>query len=184
MLLALLLASTLGDRIAGRADAALGGEARDCSSFARTIYAREGIDLAALPARPGENGVSNIHRLARARRALRARPRKGDLVFFRDTTTRGGLTHIGIVDDVDGGRATFVHRSNSGVIRSRLDLRHPRSRRTNDVLRRSPRRLTGELVVGFASPDGLTASRARTPYRRAGTAGRSLRGSARTRRRS
>lgn len=180
MLLALLLATTLGDRIADRAH--MVRTASDCSSFARAVYASEGIDLRALPARPGENGVTNIHRLARARRALRRAPEPGDLVFFRDTTSRGGLTHIGIVDHVDGVTATFVHRTNHGIVRSRLDLRHPRSRKTNDVLRKSPRRLTGELVAGFASPDRLSAPR--TPSRPAGTASRSARGSGRTGRRS
>ena len=165
MLLALLLASSLGARIADRAGSAAGLDSvhrlsrdanDDCSGFARWIYAREGVDLAALPARPGENGVSNIRRLAAARRALRVRPRRGDLVFFRDTTRRHGLTHIGVVDWVGpGGRATFVHRSNKGIVRSRLDLRHPHLARTNDYIRRRPRRLTGELAAGFASPDPL-----------------------------
>ncbi|MCA1826688.1 MAG: NlpC/P60 family protein [Myxococcales bacterium] len=186
MLLALLIASSLGDRIADRAGAFVGVATRsDCSAFTRAIYGHEGIDLAASPARPGENGVTNIHRLARSRRALHSRPRRGDLVFFRDTTSRGGLTHIGIVDSVDGGgRATFVHRASRGVVRSRIDLRHPRSLRSNDVLRKSPRRLAGELVAGFASPDRLSGSRPRTPYRRVDTASRSARGSGRNRRRS
>ena len=195
MLIALLIASNLGARIADRAHAAAGlASVRelspdandDCSGFAGVIYRRQGIDLAALPARPGENGVANIHRLARARRALRSRPRAGDLVFFRETTARGGLTHIGIVDEVGpAGRATFVHRAGSGIVRSRLDLRHPHQRRTNDVLRRGPHpRLAGELVAGFASPDRLTASPARTRYRPADTAARSARGAGRSRRHS
>src|SRR5260221_2699605 len=165
MLLALLVASALGDRIADRAAAAAGLDSvhelsrvanDDCSGFARVIYGREGVDLAALPSRPGENGVTNIRRLATARRALRQRPRRGDLVFFRNTTSRRGYTHIGVVDRVGpGGRATFVHRSGSGIVRSRLDLRDPRLARTNDWIRRSPRKLAGELVAGFASPEPL-----------------------------
>ena len=165
MLLALLIASALGNRIADRAGAAAGLDSvhelsrtanDDCSGFARVIYGREGVDLAALPAHPGENGVSNIRRLAAARRALRKRPRRGDLVFFRNTTSRRGLTHIGVVDSVDArGRATFVHRSNRGIVRSRLDLRHPHLARTNDWIRRRPRKLTGELVAGFAAPEKL-----------------------------
>ena len=165
MLLALLLASTLGDRIAQRASAAAGLDSvhrisrkanDDCSGFARVVYGGEGVDLAVLPARPGENGVTNIRRLAASRRALRSRPRRGDLVFFRNTTSRGGYTHVGVVDRVTrDGRATFVHRSGHGIVRSRIDLRHRHDARTNDWIRRTPRKLSGELVAGFASPDLL-----------------------------
>jgi hypothetical protein len=129
----------------------------DCSGFVRAIYAREGIELHALPERPGENGVSNIRRLAAARRALRRRPRPGDLVFFRDTTQRKGLTHIGIVESVRGGEVTFAHRAGAGIVRSRLDLRHPHLRARNDVIRRGPGRprLAGEQLAGFAAPEPL-----------------------------
>jgi cell wall-associated NlpC family hydrolase len=163
-MLFLLLASMLGSRLAEHAQSAAGLRSvrqlsrtatDDCSGFVRTIYAREGVDLRALPARPGENGVAYLHRLARARRALRRTPRPGDLVFFRNTY-RPGLSHVGIVDTVRGSEVRFVHRTRSGIVRSRLDLRHPRARDRNDVLRRAPRALTGELVAGFAAPDPLT----------------------------
>jgi hypothetical protein len=86
---------------------------------------------------------------------LRPRPRPGDLVFFRDTW-RHGLSHVGIVQRVRGSEVTFVHRAGRGIVRSRLDLRHPHARQGNDVLRKAPRRaLTGELLVGFAAPDPL-----------------------------
>jgi hypothetical protein len=121
----------------------------------RAIYGREGVELAALPARSGENGVSYIHRVAAARRALRKRPKPGDLVFFRNTY-RKGLSHVGIVESVRGSEVTFVHRASKGIVRSRLDLRRPHARARNDVLRRGPRpALTGELLAGFAAPDSL-----------------------------
>jgi hypothetical protein len=81
-MLLLLLASLLGSRLAQHAQSAAGLRSvwqlsrtatDDCSGFVRTIYAREGVDLTVLPALPRENGVSNLHRLARARRALRVR---------------------------------------------------------------------------------------------------------------
>jgi cell wall-associated NlpC family hydrolase len=164
-MLLLLLASVLGSRLAEHAHSAAGLRSvrqlsrtatDDCSGFVRTIFAREGVDLTALPPRPRENGVSWLHRVARERRALRRVPRPGDLVFFRDTY-RPGLSHVGIVDSVRGPEVTFVHRTRGGIVRSRLDLRRPHARGRNDVLRRSPRRaLTGELLAGFAAPDPLT----------------------------
>ena len=146
MLLALLLSSLLGHRIAHDA-ARTPGAHLDCSGFARAVYAREGVKLT--------GSVRDIHREARKRHALRKKPRPGDLVFFRNTDPRGGFTHVGIVEKVHQGRVVFIHRSNSGVVRSRLDLRHPRSPKTNDFLRRSPPKLAGELAAGFAAPDKL-----------------------------
>ena len=169
MLLALLISTALGTRIAERAHEAAGlssvhqlarGANDDCSGFARLIYQREGVDLTTLPARPGENGVSNIRRFAAARRALRRTPRPGDLVFFRNTTARRGFTHVGIVDSVRYPEVTFVHRAGRGIVRSRLDLLHPRRRESNDFIKRGSRpRLAGELVAGFAKPDALRARR-------------------------
>jgi len=163
-MLFLLLASLLGVRLAEHAHEAMGlrsvhqlsrAASDDCSGFVRTIYAREGLNLMALPPRPGENGVSHIHRLARTRKALRRSPRPGDLVFFRNTYRRG-LSHVGIVDSVRGSEVSFIHRSGTGIVRSRLDLDAPHARDRNDVLRRAPRRaLAGELLAGFASPDPL-----------------------------
>lgn len=124
--------------------------------------------------RPRENGVTTIHRSARAKGALhRQRPRPGDLVFFRETYDRNGdgrrndgLTHIGIVESVDRhGTVTFLHRGSHGVARARLNLLHPTQRSwkragvVNDYIRRKSARsrayLTGELFSAFASPDKL-----------------------------
>ena len=168
----LLLASMLGARLAEHAQAATGlrsvhqlsrGATDDCSGFVRVIYGREGVDLASLPSRPGENGVSSIHRLARARSAIRRAPRPGDLVFFRNTWRRG-LSHVGIVESVRGSQVSFVHRTRSGIVRSRLDLRRPHARDRNDVLRRGPcRALAGELLAGFAASEPLARHAARAP---------------------
>src|SRR5262245_10398500 len=120
MLLALLLSTALGHHIAHRAQAAAGsaGSHLDCSSFVRRVYAHEGVWL--------PRDVREIHSMAAELHALRSWPRVGDLVFFRHTTDEPGFTHIGIVTRVRGAVVTFVHRSHSGVVRSQMDLRHPK----------------------------------------------------------
>ncbi|HUJ25721.1 MAG TPA: NlpC/P60 family protein [Myxococcales bacterium] len=156
MLLALLLSSMLGQRIAHRAHEAAGssGAHLDCSAFVRHIYAGEGVELT--------GSVRDIHAQATRRHALRKRPRPGDLVFFRHTTGKDGFTHVGIVERVRGNEVYFVHRASRGVVRSRLDLRHPRSRKSNDFIRRASHgrgpKLAGECAAGFASPDLLRRS--------------------------
>jgi hypothetical protein len=146
----------------------------DCTGFVRLAYQHAGIDLMEHGSLPSENGVTAIHRGARAKGALhRRRPRPGDLVFFRETYDRNrdgrrndGLTHIGIVESVDPrGTVTFFHRGSQGVARARLNLLHPTKRTwkdgavVNDYIRRKSARsrayLTGELFSGFASPDKL-----------------------------
>jgi hypothetical protein len=149
----------------------------DCTGLARLAYTHAGIDLMApVPGRPGENGVTHIARAARRRGALhRAKPRPGDLVFFRETYDRDrdgrrddGLTHIGVVEHVSpGGLVTFIHRGSKGIARARMHLRWPATHRArtgrkvlNDYLRRAfgghRAYVTGELFVGFASPEALT----------------------------
>lgn len=143
----------------------------DCSGLANLAYRRRGLSL--LPERtlPGENGVAAIYRKARSLGSLHARPRPGDLVFFRETYDRNrdgrrndGLTHIGVVERVErDGTVTFVHRAGGGVKRAKLHLRKPALRRDakgrvlNDYLRRSEKtvrpRLAGELLAGFATVD-------------------------------
>jgi hypothetical protein len=181
LLLALATASQagapLGTAIAERADALVGLRSvsvvsrsvpDDCTGLVRLIYGEKGIDLRALPAKPGDNGVTILFRAARRARAFHRRePKAGDIVFFRETYDRNrdgkrndGLTHVGVVDSVgQSGTLTFVHRARAGIRRSRLDLRHPRNKRTNDILRRASAGnralLAGELVTGFASPERL-----------------------------
>ena len=60
------------------------------------------------------------------------------------------------MDSVHGGQITFVHRARHGIVRSRLDLLHPRSKAGNDFIKRGPRpNLAGELLAGFADAEAL-----------------------------
>jgi cell wall-associated NlpC family hydrolase len=184
-----------GERIARRASELVGrdsvsdiapGYTDDCSGFVRLVYASEGIDLSRLPAR--SSIVQAMYVRARENGALReGLPRPGDLVFFRNTYDRNrdgrrndGLTHVGIVESVEGdGTVTFVHRGGSGIVRAHLNLQNPKTFRDgdetlNDVMRRKSKLsrayLTGELFAGYASPDGLgraAVAQARRPPRRA-----------------
>lgn len=183
-----------GERIARRATELVGVTSLrsvssavpdDCTGLVRLAYSSAGIDLMAGPGRTGENGVTHIYRTLRRRGALhRAKPRPGDLVFFRETYDRDndgrrddGLTHVGVVERVEpGGLVTFIHRGGKGVARSRMHLRWPTTHRArasrevlNDYLRRASRRhrayVTGELFAGFASPERLAAPPTVSPSR-------------------
>lgn len=169
LLLALMLFATgaqasVGQRIARRASRLVGAESLhiahdDCSGFVELVYRREHVPL--------EGSSRELRRIAARRHALRFRhPHPGDLIFFRDTVAGlRGITHVGIVESIArDGEITFVHRSNGGVVRSRIDLRRRSTGRDaqgqvhNDVLRDGPRpRLTGELFAGFAAADRLAA---------------------------
>lgn len=145
----------------------------DCTGVPRYVFRKYGIDLMDVEGRPGENGVTLIHRRALKAGALHKRvPRPGDLVFFRETYDRNrdgrrndGLTHVGIVEKVEkDGTVVFVHRGSKGVSRARMNLKTPKARAAdgkvlNDFLRPSTASsrayLTGELFSSFASPERL-----------------------------
>jgi hypothetical protein len=147
----------------------------DCSGFVRFAYSQAGIDLVRDGFLSGENAVSGIFRRAQRQGALhQRRARPGDLVFFRETYDRNrdglrndGMTHIAIVERVEAdGTVTFLHRGSKGIARARMNPLFPHLRRAglegpvlNDVLRPAAKGhrayLTGELFVGFASPEPL-----------------------------
>ena len=119
----------------------------------------------------GDNGVTALWRYAvnRGRIYESETPREGDLVFFKETydlnrdgRRNDGLTHIGLVDSVEGdGTIVVVHRVPRGVVRSKMNLAHPArgtdgsGRVINDWLRAASAgdggQLMGQLFAGYAS---------------------------------
>ncbi len=142
----------------------------DCTGLVRAVYATAGVDLMADGAAE-DNGVTAIWRYASRHGRLfdGGRPLPGDLVFFRETfdanrdgRLNDGLTHVGVVDDVEAdGTVVVIHRVARGVVRYRMNLSHPEQavdpsgKRWNDWLRAEQAgakpRLTGQLFAGFAT---------------------------------
>lgn len=142
----------------------------DCTGLVRGVYAALGVDLMSA-GQAGDNGVTAIWRFTAQRGRLYdgGRPLPGDLVFFRETydlnrdgQVNDGLTHIGLVDDVEpDGTVLVIHRVARGVVRYRMNLaaptqaKDPAGKVLNDGLRLagqgSAPRLTGELFVSFGT---------------------------------
>jgi hypothetical protein len=142
----------------------------DCTGLVRAVFEPLGIDLLSR-AQPGDNGVTAMWRFASAHGRVfhGGRPLPGDLVFFKDTydvnrdgRIDDGLTHIGLVEDVEAdGTVVVIHRVARGVVRYRMNLATPTQargadgRKLNDWLRTEAPgarpRLTAELFAGFAT---------------------------------
>ncbi len=157
----------------------------DCTGLVRLAYEGAGINLMDGGGLHGDNGVMILYRRARGLGALRrGRPKPGDIVFFRETYDRNrdgrrndGLTHVGIVEQVEpGGEITIVHRGSKGVARTHMNLKRPTLHReehggevVNDYLRRASGEqrayLTGELFAGFAAPEPWLQARRARPLR-------------------
>ena len=142
----------------------------DCTGLVRAVFDEVGVDLMR-EATSRDNGVTAIFRFATKHGHIfeGGRPVPGDLVFFKETYDRNrdgrnndGLTHVGLVDDVEAdGTVVIIHRVARGVVRYRMNLGHPDDalstdgRRWNDWLR-SPSvgarpQLTGQLFAGYAT---------------------------------
>ncbi len=142
----------------------------DCTGLVRAVFEPLGVDLLSRAA-PGDNGVTAMWRFAgeHGRVFQGGRPLPGDLVFFKDTYdlnrdghVNDGLTHVGLVEDVEAdGTVVVIHRVARGVVRYRMNLaaptqaRGPDGKRLNDWLRTgapgSKPRLTAELFAGYAT---------------------------------
>lgn len=142
----------------------------DCTGLVRALFEPVGVNLLGA-AEPGDNGVTAMWRFAgRHGRVFHGgRPLPGDLVFFRDTydlnrdgSVNDGLTHVGVVEDVEAdGTVVVIHRVARGVVRYRMNLTAPTQarasdgRKLNDWLRTGAPggrpRLTAELFAGYAT---------------------------------
>lgn len=156
----------------GKTKVVVGGKryGDDCTSFVQALYEPLGVNLLAA-GEPGDNGVTAMWRFAARHGRIfeGGRPLPGDLVFFKETydlnrdgRPNDGLTHIGVVEDVEAdGTVLVIHRVARGVVRYRMNLGAPTQLRTadgkrlNDWLRTeapgSKPRLTAELFAGFAT---------------------------------
>lgn len=143
----------------------------DCTGFVEGVYAQAGVSLRGAGV-AGDNGVTALYRYARdhGRVFTRGKPKPGDLVFFRETYDQNrdgrrndGLTHVGLVDEVESdGTVVVIHRVRRGVVRYRMNLAKPGLRRDprtgevlNDMLRvpgagKMPV-LTGQLFAAYGS---------------------------------
>lgn len=156
----------------GKSRVVVGGKryGDDCTSFVQALYEPLGVNLLG-SAEAGDNGVTAMWRFAgrHGRIFEGGRPLPGDLVFFKETydlnrdgQSNDGLTHIGLVEDVEAdGTVLVIHRVARGVVRYRMNLNKPTQLRTsdgkrlNDWLRTeapgSKPRLAAELFAGFAT---------------------------------
>jgi len=140
----------------------------DCSGTIRAIFTQAKIGLGGILKKNGDNDVKTIYRyVQKYGRIKKNHPLPGDLVFFHNTYDRNkkgqmdnALTHIGIVEQVQGSTVHFIHHLGQLIIRSRMDLSlphdtyHPKTGlRINHVLRRAhggQRAFTcAELFAGF-----------------------------------
>lgn len=142
----------------------------DCTSFVQALFEPLGVNLMSA-GEPGDNGVTAMWRFAARHGRIfeGGRPLPGDLVFFKETydlnrdgQPNDGLTHVGVVEDVEAdGTVLVIHRVARGVVRYRMNLgsptqlRTPDGKRLNDWLRTevpgSKPRLTAELFAGYAT---------------------------------
>ncbi len=138
----------------------------DCSGLVEASLAAAGV--------PQKGSSAMLFATAREQRVLHRRhlPQPGDVAFFDDTYDRDNdgrlndpLSHSALVESVaPDGTITLIHLGSAGVVRIRMNLRHPEDARGptgevwNDALRarrptdsRRTRYLAGELWVGFGS---------------------------------
>lgn len=81
-----------------------GPKAFDCSGFSSYVYRQFGYSLS----------PSSRAQFDQGEKVDRKELRKGDLVFFKGRSIKGGVGHVGIVVDADEkGNFTFIHAATS-----------------------------------------------------------------------
>jgi hypothetical protein len=148
----------LRERILAAARRLLGHHSHlDCSGFILAAFRAAGLSVALAPRR------SRSEALLAAGGAV-AIPQPGDLAFFHDTYDRNrngkaddGITHVALVEAVDGDVVTLLHRGHR-VERIQMDLASPSDRTTNGLVRfkrhrdaRRTRYLAGELFTAYGA---------------------------------
>lgn len=162
--------ATIAGQCIGKSKLAVGKTSfrADCSGAVRAIFAKAKIGLGGIIKNDKENDVKAIYRYAQKYgQIVHSKPEVGDLVFFHNTYDRSrngrmndALTHVGIVEKVDGSTVHFIHHLGQSIIRSRMDLSHPKEsyhpatkKRINHILRKAqgPHKAytAAELFAGF-----------------------------------
>ncbi len=151
--------TALRERIVAAARALLGTRVRlDCSGYVLAAYRRAGLSFALPPARTRSESLRAVGQEVTT-------PEPGDLAFFHDTYDRSrngrrdhGITHVALVEAVDGSSVTLLHRGLRKVERFRMDLERPWDRERNDPVRvrrprdaRGTRYLAGQLFTAFGA---------------------------------
>lgn len=140
----------------------------DCSGTVRGIFAGARIGLGGIIKHRDENDVKAIYRYVQTYGKIhREKPEPGDLVFFhntydrsRDGRMRDALTHVGIVEKIEGTTVSFIHHLGQSIIRSRMNLSYPKATfdprgqtRINHILRKPQGKhrayTAAELFAGY-----------------------------------
>ncbi|HXW60347.1 MAG TPA: NlpC/P60 family protein [Myxococcota bacterium] len=141
---------------------------RDCSGAIRAIFAAARLRLGGIIKNNDDNDVKTIYRyVQKYGHIIKNNPLPGDLVFFHNTYDRSrngrlndALTHIGMVEKIEGDIVYFVHHLGQIIIRSRMNLKLPKEsfdpktgKRINHFLRRAQGRhkafTAAELFAAF-----------------------------------
>lgn len=151
--------AALRERIVEAARSLLGKRPRlDCSGYVLAAYRGAGLSIELAPARNRSLALWTAGREVPT-------PAPGDLAFFHDTYDRNrngrvddGITHVALVESVEGSSVVLLHRGVRKVERLRMDLERPSDRASNDPLRfrrtrdaPGTRYLSGELFTAFGA---------------------------------